>query len=149
MASEDSDNGDDNDQGSDDEKMYSFPLSWLHDPHIAKTIRVMQYNVPEAEDSEEFEWEDLLEINEVCGNTTAYKVESAKPSLNMTLKEYILSIEYYYLTRFLCLQSRCLQVIVTAHPFSLSRSLPLSLKMPWKKSSILELLPHPVTARTV
>ena len=52
----DGDNGDDNDQASNDEKTYSFPLSRLHDPHIVKTIRAMQYNVPEAEDSsKEFE----------------------------------------------------------------------------------------------
>jgi len=49
----DGDNGDNNDQASDDEKMYSFPLSRLHDPCIVKTIRAMQYNVPEAEDSSE------------------------------------------------------------------------------------------------
>jgi len=52
----DGDNGDDNNQASDDEKTYSFPLSQLHDPRIVKTIRAMQYNMPEVEDSsEEFE----------------------------------------------------------------------------------------------
>jgi len=51
MASEVSNNGDDNDQASNDGNMYSFLLPQLHDPHIVKTIRVMRYNMPEAEDS--------------------------------------------------------------------------------------------------